>query len=134
MAALPTRRAMATKEYPDCGRAEPAGSPGDFLALHRRAAAGLGRARTERGTKERALRTVRALAEGSGAVAPRRLISKPPPMKKAAGQQPDRRTAQRLPRIVVAAVTALTTALALLCGAAAAPDSASKRGGTLEFA
>src|SRR5689334_4551842 len=54
-------------------------------------------------------------------------------MNKAAGQQPNRRKL-RLPRIVIAAVAAFTIASTLLCGATAAPDSAPKRGGTLEFA
>src|SRR3984893_18387918 len=61
---------MAAKEYASGGRAEPSGSPVDILALHRRAAAGLRGPTADPGAKERAVRAIRALAKGPGAVGP----------------------------------------------------------------
>src|SRR5690242_10042451 len=68
LAALPACLAIAAKKYASSGRAERAGSPVDLLALHRRAAASLRRYAADAGAKERAVRAIRALDEGAGAV------------------------------------------------------------------
>src|ERR1700720_2858179 len=59
---------MAAEEHASGGRAEPAGSPRDILALHRRAATSLRRRAAEPGAKKRAVRAIRALEKGAAAV------------------------------------------------------------------
>ena len=59
---------MAAAQYTNRRNSQPAGSEVDFLAFHRRAATSIRRCPAQRGTEERAIRPIRALAKGTGAV------------------------------------------------------------------
>src|SRR5215470_17813744 len=66
---------MAAEKYASGRSAKSAGPSVDFLAFHRRTATSLRRRAAEPGAKERAVRAVRALAKGPGALAPTRSIA-----------------------------------------------------------
>src|SRR5690242_7672632 len=101
---------MAAEEYATGGRAEPAGSSGDFLALHRRAAASLRRTAAESGAKKRAVRTIRALAKGSGAIVLCCCPSMPSlQMNQRAGPRQPRSTVPPWRGVVIALTVALAT-------------------------
>src|SRR5262249_772998 len=71
LATFPSGRTVVTTQRAGGDGPQSAGTPGDIFAIYRRAAASLWQRAPERGSEERALRAVRALAKEADTVAAR---------------------------------------------------------------